>query len=154
MGMHNQSGGLGTFGLNRLEESNVNARGLFFKNFLRINRGCRDEEMRATIPARRSRRYRGQASRMCCRVSRTSHRGQVLGSAGKYFWRYSPMGAWASTVRVRRYVRVMLSPATARMGPFLAHVRVSRRRAGKNLVPRAGILRQSSIARLVIRTRA
>lgn len=53
-----------------------------------------------------------------------------------------------------RDVRVMLSPATARMGPFLAHVRVLRKRAGKNFAPRVGILCQSSMARLMMSTRA
>lgn len=64
------------------------------------------------------------------------------------------MCAWARTVRVRRDVRVMLLPAMAGMGPFLVQVRVLRSRAGKDLVPWVGILSQSSMVRLVMRTRA
>lgn len=56
--------------------------------------------------------------------------------------------------RVRREVRVGLSPTTDRMGPPLVHVREFRTRAGKNLVPRLGILRQSCMMRLVMTTLA
>lgn len=45
----------------------------------------------------------------------------------EYFCRYSLMVRGTRTVRVRRDERVMLSPITIRMGPFLAQVRVLRR---------------------------